>query len=43
MCKETQVLREAIKEDLKKGFIRHSISSFVSSVFFIPKEDGDKL
>jgi hypothetical protein len=41
--KETKVLREAIEEDLKKGFIKHGTSSFVSSVFFIPKKDGDEL
>jgi hypothetical protein len=41
--KETKVLREAIEEDLKKGFIKHGTSSFISPVFFIPKKDGDKL
>jgi hypothetical protein len=41
--KETKVLREAIEEDLKKGFIKHGTSSFVSPVFFIPKKDGDEL
>jgi hypothetical protein len=41
--KETKVLREAIDEDLKKGFIKHGTSSFVSPVFFIPKKDGDEL
>jgi hypothetical protein len=43
MQKETKVLREAIGEDLKKGFIKHGTSSFVSPVFFIPKKDGDEL
>jgi hypothetical protein len=41
--KETKVLRKAIEEDLKKGFIKHGTSSFVSPVFFIPKKDGDEL
>jgi hypothetical protein len=41
--RETNVLREAIEEDLKKGFIRHGTSSFVSLVFFIPKKDGNEL
>jgi hypothetical protein len=41
--RETSILREAIKEDLKKGFIRHGTLSFVSLVFFIPKKDGNKL
>jgi hypothetical protein len=41
--KETKVLKEAIEEDLKKGFIKHGTSSFVSPVFFIPKKDEDEL
>jgi hypothetical protein len=41
--KETKVLKEAIEEDLKKGFIKHGTSSFVLPVFFIPKKDGDEL
>jgi hypothetical protein len=41
--RETNVLREAIEADLKKGFIRHRTSSFVSPVFFIPKKDGEEL
>jgi hypothetical protein len=41
--RKTNVLREAIEEDLKKEFIRHRTSSFVSLVFFISKKDGNKL
>jgi hypothetical protein len=41
--KETNILREAVEADLKKGFIRHRTLSFVSPVFFIPKKDGNEL
>jgi hypothetical protein len=41
--RETNILREAIEGDLKKVFIRHRTSSFISPVFFIPKKDGNKL
>ena len=40
---ETEVLRQNIEEDLKKGYIRHGTSSFVSPIFFIPKKDGKEL
>ena len=40
---ETDVLRQNIEEDLKKGYIRHGTSSFVSPIFFIPKKDGREL
>ena len=41
--KETEVLRQSIKEDLQKGYIHHGTSSFVSPIFFIPKKDGKEL
>jgi hypothetical protein len=41
--KEMTILREVIEADLKKGFIRHGTSSFVSLVFFIPKKDENEL
>ena len=41
--KETEVLRQSIKEDLQKGYICHGTSSFVSPIFFIPKKDGKEL
>ena len=40
---ETEVLRQNIKEDLEKGYIRHGTSSFVSPIFFIPKKDRKEL
>ena len=43
MKAETEVLRQNIKKDLKKGYIRHGTSSFVSPIFFIPKKDGKEL
>ena len=41
--KETGVLRQALDEDLAKGYIRHGTSSYVSPIFFIPKKDGTEL
>ncbi len=41
--KETEVLRQALKEDLHKGYIWHRSSSYVSPIFFIPKKDGKEL
>src|SRR5258707_12065769 len=41
--KEMEVLRQALKEDLQKGYIRHGSSSYVSPIFFIPKKDGKEL
>src|SRR5216684_4316368 len=41
--KETEVLRQALKEDLHKGYIRHGSSSYISPIFFIPKKDGKEL
>ncbi len=41
--KETEVLWQALKEDLQKGYIRHGSSSYVSPIFFIPKKDGKEL
>ncbi len=41
--KEMEVLRQALKEDLQKGYIRHGSSSYISPIFFIPKKDGKKL
>ena len=36
-------LRQALDEDLAKGYIRHGTSSYVSPIFFIPKKDGAEL
>ena len=41
--KELEVLRKSLDEDLKKGYIKHGTSSYVSPIFFIPKKDGDEL
>jgi hypothetical protein len=41
--KELQVLRKAFDKDVKKGYIKHGTSSFVSPIFFIPKKDGEEL
>ena len=41
--KELGVLRQALQEDLTKGYIRHGTSSFVSPIFFTPKKDGEEL
>src|SRR5712692_10127894 len=41
--KETEVLRQVLKEDLRKGYIRHRSSSYISPIFFIPKKDGKEL
>ena len=38
-----EVLRQNIKEDQEKGYIRHGTSSFVSPIFFIPKKDEKEL
>jgi hypothetical protein len=40
---ELGVLRESLNEDIKKGYIKHNTSSFVSSIFFISKKDGGEL
>jgi hypothetical protein len=40
--KELDVLRQSLKEDLAKGYIRHGTLSYVSSIF-IPKKDGEEL
>jgi hypothetical protein len=41
--KELQVLRKALNNDVKKGYIKHGTLSFVSPIFFIPKKDGEEL
>ena len=41
--KELEVLQESLNEDLEKGYIKHRTSSYVSSIFFIPKKDGGEL
>jgi hypothetical protein len=38
--KELAILREYLKENIKKGFIRSSISSTRYLVLFIPKPKG---
>jgi hypothetical protein len=40
---ELQVLKKALNDDVKKGYIKYGTSSFVSPIFFIPKKDGEKL
>jgi hypothetical protein len=40
---ELQVLRKALNDNVKKGYIKHGTSSFVSPIFFIPKKDGEEL
>jgi hypothetical protein len=42
-AKETDVLRQTLKEDKAKGYIVHKTSSYVSPIFFIPKKDGKEL
>jgi hypothetical protein len=37
------VLREALNNNVKKGYIKHGTSSFVSPIFFILKKDGKEL
>ena len=41
--KELEILRTSLDEDLKKGYIKHGTSSYVSPIFFIPKKDGEEL
>ena len=41
--KELQVLKKALDDDVKKGYIKHGTSSYVSPIFFIPKKDGEEL
>ncbi len=41
--REMKVLKEELDKDLKKGYIKHRISSYVSPIFFIPKKDGEEL
>ena len=36
--KELEVLQESLNEDLEKGYIKHRTSSYVSSIFFIPRK-----
>lgn len=38
--KEQMALKEWIKENLSKGFIRNSKSQFAAPIFFVPKKDG---
>jgi hypothetical protein len=41
--KKLQVLRKALDDDVKKGYIKHGTLSFVSPIFFIPKKDREEL
>ena len=41
--KELQVLKKALDDDVKKGYIKHGTSSYISPIFFIPKKDGEEL
>ena len=41
--KELELLQVSLEEDLKKGYIKHGTSSYVSPIFFIPKKDGEEL
>ena len=38
--KQNEAVRTFIQENLDKGFIRHSHSLQISTLFFVPKEDG---
>ena len=40
---ELQVLKKALNDDVKKGYIKYGTSSFVSPIFFIPKKDREEL
>jgi hypothetical protein len=40
---ELQVLRKALNDNVKKGYIKYGILSFVSPIFFIPKKDREEL
>ena len=42
-AKELRVLRESLNEDLEKGYIKHSTSSYVSLIFSILKKDREEL
>jgi len=39
---EAQLTKEFLDENLRKGFIRHSLSKLSSPCFFVPKKDGSK-
>ena len=41
--REMKVLKEELDNDLKKGYIKHGTSSYVSLIFFVPKKDGEEL
>ena len=41
--REMKVLKEELDNDLKKGYIKHRMSSYVSPIFFIPKKDREEL
>src|SRR5260370_18053694 len=41
--KEMKVLKEGLDKVLKKGYIKHGTSSYISPIFFVPKKDGEEL
>ena len=41
--REMKVLKAELDNDLKKGYIKHGTSSYVSPIFFILKKDGEEL
>jgi len=41
--RKMKVLKEELDKDLKKGYIKHGTSSYVSPIFFVPKKDGEEL
>ena len=42
-AKEITILKQTLKEDVVKGYIKHGTSFYVSPIFFIPKKDRDEL
>ena len=42
-AKELEVLKTTLETDLKKGYIKHGTSTYVSPIFFILKKDGQEL
>ena len=41
--KEIKILKEELDKDLKKGYVKHGTSFYVSPIFFVPKKDGEEL
>lgn len=41
--KKTEVLHQALNDNLAKGYVHHGMFSYISSIFFISKKDGKEL